>query len=994
MMNREWRKKATGQESNEGNVESREPFVLKSEIRNQQSAGGQSAQIDKIVDSVIHQEGGGRSIDDAEIEQRYPELMPELRESLRTARAIHAAARCARQELPSSGSDDGRTAPFEDDLKFLGEALDGYEILERLEEGGQGVVYKAVQKATRRTVAIKVLLDGPLASDRQRHRFEREVNLVSRLRHPNIVTLYESGVVRGRQYFAMEYVEGLPISDYVLLHRVPVEEAVRLFAKVCRAISSAHQRGIIHRDLKPTNIFVDLDGEPHVLDFGLAKCLEDAGGADQGPSISLTGQVAGTLAYLSPEQAGGAGGDVDVRSDIYALGLILYRLLTGAFPYSIDGEPSTVRDNIVSHVPQRLHVAMRDPDAGIRPTTGPISDDLERIIFKALAKEKSRRYQSADALAADLDRYLTGEAVEAKADSSLYLLRKTIRKYRIHATFTAIILVLLIVASVLVTSLWWRARAESQRAQAERDIARQVVVLATATLDEVVNEFETSIRTLAGGAAVRDRLLERMAGKLQQLRLLVESDVALEDVAARLDEKQGDIAHAQGHRAEAADYYQAFLAISLRRAGKTGGDAGGDDPRLDVARAHRKLAAVSDDADVHFERAVELGEALLRRQPDAAGAKQELCTARLALAQHLYDAGRYEDAAHQAEAAAAAAAVGKVIESASDDPHWNDLLATAWGLRGGAQLEVGEGESGLASLEASLHLREGMSARRPADVRLRYKLLLSYVRLGALHRDAGRLDQATVLLEKAVDVGEYLTSVDPTVTTWKRDVYGAHHQLARLFLEGDQLDLAEPHCAAAVDLAESLLKTEPDNPEWRRIAAFSYIRRGRLLLASDQPQLAHEDFEKAVVIRCELCRRVPEDLALQCELASAHDWLGKCSSRLGRAAQAREHYAAAYAIRESLLQAQPEVTKRALDVILSQTKLATWHLRQHTAEDDEAASEWLDKAEASLAELDAAGRLAAWRGRYDAWKREIDKSRRLIARRRAEREGRTDVPPD
>ena len=961
----------------------RKPRAVCPQIRNPKSAGGRSAQIDKIVDSVVHQENLGRSIDDAEIEQRYPELMPELRESLRTARAIHAAARRARQELPSSDSDNGRTAPFEDDLKFLGEALDGYEILERLEEGGQGVVYKAVQKATRRTVAIKVLLDGPLASDRQRHRFEREVNLVSRLRHPNIVTLYESGVVRGRQYFAMEYVEGLPISDYVLFHRVPVEEAVRLFAKVCRAISSAHQRGIIHRDLKPTNIFVDLEGEPHILDFGLAKCLEDVEGADQGPSISLTGQVAGTLAYLSPEQAGGAGGDIDVRSDIYALGVILYRLLTGAFPYSVGGEPSAVRTNIVSQVPQRLHVAMRDPDAGIRPTTGQISDDLERIILKALAKEKSRRYQSADAFAADLDRYLTGEAIEAKADSSLYLLRKTIRKYRLHATFAAVILVLLIVSSVLVTSLWWRARTEGRRAQAERDNARQVAVLAHATLDEVVNEFETSIRTLAGGAEVRDRLLARMAGKLEQLRPLVESDVVLEDLAARLGEKQGDIAHAQGRRAEAADHYQAFLAISLRRAGKTGGDAGGDDARLDVARAHRKLAAVSDNADIHFERAIELGEAFLRRQPDAAGAKYELCSARLALAQHLYDAGRYEDAAHQADAAAELAS--GVSDPAGDDPQWNDLLATAWGLRGRTQLKLGDGEGGLDSLEASLDLRRVLSDRQPSDVQARHRLLTSHTRLGALYQDAGRLDQATAFLERGIEVGEYLTSVDPTVAIWQRDLHNVQHQLGRLLLERGDLQRAGPHCATAVDLAEGLLKTEPDNPEWRRIAAFSYIGRGRLLLARGKSQLGHEDFEKAVVIRRELCRRVPEDLALQAELASAHDWLGKCSSRLGRADRSRKHYSAAYAIRESLFQLQPEVTKRALDVILSQTKLATWHLRQRTAEDDEAANEWLDKAEASLIGLREAGRLSAWEGRYATWMGEIQKSRRLIARRRERR---------
>ncbi len=949
-----------------------------------------SAQVAKIADAIIRQEDGGRSVDDAEIEQRYPELMPELGERLRAARAIHAAAQHAKQKLTSFGSDDGQTAPFEDDLTFLREALNGFEILERLEQGGQGVVYKAIQKATHRTVAIKVLLDGPLASERQRHRFEREVNLVSRLRHPNIVTLYESGLVRGRQYFAMEYVEGHPIGDHVLFHRPPVGEVVGLFVKVCRAISSAHQHGIIHRDLKPGNILVDLDGEPHVLDFGLAKCLEDGEGAVEGPSISLTGQVAGTLAYLSPEQAGGSGGDVDVRSDIYALGLILYRLLTGAFPYPIDGEPSTVRDNIVSQAPQRLRVAMRDPDAGIRPTAGRISDDLERIILKALAKEKPRRYQSADGLADDLDRYLAGEAVEAKADSSLYLLRKTIRKYRVHTTFAAVILVLLIVSSVLVTSLWWQARTERQRAQAERDNARQVAVLAHATLDEVVNEFETSIRTLAGGAKVRDRMLEGMAGKLEQLRPLVESDVAMADVAARLREKQGDIAQAQGRRAEAAEHYGAFLAISLRRADKTDAEASGDGARLDVARAHRKLAAVSDDADAHFERAIELGEILLRQRPDADEPKYELCSARLALAQHLYDAGRYRPAADEADAAEALFG-GDQDDSDSellaDGPRRGDLLATARELGGRALLKLGDGASGLAALEASLNLRRRMTERWPTDVQRRQALLTTCSLMGTAYHDDGRLDRATALLEEAIQAGEYLTLMDPTVTTWRRGLYAAYHQLARFRQEEGDLEGATRHCAAAVRLAEGLSADEPDDPEWQRIVAFSYIRRGRLLLASDQPQLAHEDFEKAAVIRKGLSMGEPANAALKDDLAMAYDWLGKSSDRLGRAEKSREHYAAAYAIRESLLAAQPEVTKRALDVILSQTKLATWHLHQGTAQDDRAADEWLDRAEPWLIALRDAGKLSAWEGRYAAWMGEIEKSRRLISKRTGQRVG-------
>ncbi|MFH1417609.1 MAG: protein kinase [Planctomycetota bacterium] len=973
--------------------------------------------IDAIVEAILRQEEAGASIDDVGIQQQYAELMPELGEALRTARIIQAAAQRARQTSPSTDASDPHAAPFGDDLALLDEALDGYDILERLDHGGQGVVYKAVQKATGRTVALKVLLDGPLASDRQRHRFEREVRLVSRLRHPNIVTLYDSGVVRGRQYFAMEHVEGMPISDYVLFHRPPVEAVVRLFVTVCRAINSAHQRGIIHRDLKPGNILVDLDGEPHVLDFGLAKCLGD----DEGATISLAGQVAGTLAFLSPEQA--AEGDADVRSDIYALGLILYRLVTGAFPYSVHGEPSAVRTNIRTQVPRPLNLAMQDPDVGIRPTTGPVSDDLEHIILKALAKEPPRRYQSADAFADDLDRYLAGDAVEAKADSSLYILRKTIRKYRVHATFAAVIFVLLIASSVMVTSLWWQARAE-------RDNARQVAVLAHATLADVVGEFETSIRTLAGGTKVRDRLLGRMADKLERLRPLVEADVALEGVAAELREKQGDIAAAMGRRAEAAEHYRACLDITRQRAGlrpgprarddahrtsstEAGGDAGVDDDLsavaanhkaaqnaeawLAVGRAHRKLAAVVDEADGHYARAIELEAEILRRRPGDSDATLELCATRTALAQRFYDAGQYEQAARQADAAVVLAGGdqgGTEADFNTGDPRQGDLLATARGLVGRSLLKLGDGASGLAALEDSLALRRQMSEQCPTDVQRRHTLLTTCAAMATAYHDAGRPDRATALLEEAVRAGEYLTSADPTVTTWRRDLYYAHHQLARFRQEAGDLDSATSHCAAAVQLAEGLVAEEPDNPEWRRISAFSYIRRGRLELDRGELQSARKDFERALAIRAGLAEAEPENLALQDDLAMAHDWLGKCVSRLGRAEEARQHYAAAHEIRRSLLAAQPEVTKRALDVILSQTKLATWHLHQQTVDDDAAATKLLDEAEASLTALHEAGKLSAWEGRYAAWMGEIEKSRRVIARRRTDREGRASGPPD
>jgi len=951
--------------------------MIRSRTESSESGSRRAEQIARIVESILRQEDGANPTVDAELERQYPEFVPDLVESLHTARAVHAAAQQARQQNLADRA-GGESPRFGDDLLFLDKALDRYEVLTRIDHGGQGVIYKAIHKASNRTVAIKVLLDGPLATERQRHRFEREAHLLSRLRHPNIVTLYDSGVVRGRQFFAMEYIEGLPIDDYVLLNRPPVQDVVHLFVKVCRAISSAHQHGIIHRDLKPTNIFVDLDGEPHVLDFGLAKCIEDGSDAQMGATVSLAGQVPGTLGFLSPEQASGDSAGVDVRSDIYALGLILYQLLVGVPPYSLQGDVSAIRARIMFETPRPLRVAAQDPEAGVVPTTGEISDDLERIILRALAKEKERRYQSVEALADDLCRYLAGEAVEAKADSNLYLLRKTIRKYRVHAAFAAAIFVLLAVSSGLVASLWWRARAEATRAQTQRDNARQTAALAQATLDEVISEFETSIRTLAGGAAVRDRLLQRMSDKLKELQPFVESDVDMEPLTLRLREKQGDIARAQGRTTEAVGHYQAFLEIALRRAGRNAEPPGDATARLAVGRAYRKLAAASEDPERHLRQAIELGEALVEELPASMEAGQELSKARVALAQHFFDTGRFSEAVSEAEAATDG--LQRIVDGADEGEESQDVLATAWGLEGRALVKLGNADSGARLLEAALGLFENMSCQRPTDVEVRHKLLIGCVQLGRLREIAGHPNEAATLLEEAVRIGEYLTLVDPTITGWKRDLYAAHHELGRLYLEGSQLAKSEVHCEAAVALAKALQEAEPDNPEWRRIGAFSHIRRGSLLMAKEDLRQAYEELGLAVATLEELSSSSPGDSALLAELASAHDWLGMCAGKLNEAPTAQGHYAAAYAIRQSLLDAQPGVVKREIDVVLSAMKLASWHLRQDTAEDDAAAKTFLDKAETMLNALLDTGRLSRSMKRYTKWKEDMLHNRQLILR--------------
>ena len=335
---------------------------------------------------------------------------------------------------------------------LLNQALPTYEILGTLDRGGQGIVYRALQRSTGRVVALKVLHADPGTSRRREQRFAREVELVSRLRHPHVVTIFDSGVAAGRPYLSMELIDGLSIDDYVLVNSPTVRECVVLFEKICRAVASVHQRGVIHRDLKPSNIRVDLEGEPHILDFGLAKCADDEEGQ---LSLSVAGQVVGTLPFLSPEQITGDDGGVDIRTDIYALGVILHLLLIGEMPYPIDGPRPEVANNIVRRVPGRLD--RRGFGDGAAGAIGPISIDLSHIVLKALAKEKDRRYQSADALADDLRRYLDGDAIAARGDGFMYFVRVALRKYRVHSMVAGAFVLLLAVSAITMGVMWQRS---------------------------------------------------------------------------------------------------------------------------------------------------------------------------------------------------------------------------------------------------------------------------------------------------------------------------------------------------------------------------------------------------------------------------------------------------------------------------------------------------------------------------------------------------------
>lgn len=332
---------------------------------------------------------------------------------------------------------------------------EGYQIIEELPRGGQAFVYKAIHKATKAKVALKVLAPGSLASAKARRRFEREVDLISGLKHPYIVSVRDSGIAKDQYYFAMEYLQGLPLDAYVSLQGLSIRETLELFAKICDATTHAHQHGVIHRDLKPSNILIDGRGDPHILDFGLAKTAESL--SDTISMVSMTGEIQGTLAYMSPEQASGQTDLIDTRTDVYSLGVILYQLLTGKFPYDVSGTTAQILRNIESAEP--IHP---------RNIVSKFNSEVEAIILKCLDKNPSHRYHSAADLQDDIQHWLNGEPLVAKSHSSIYVLCKLVSRHRYSTIVVALLMIILL--SFFCISFYFYSQAHAAQTNTQRTL--------------------------------------------------------------------------------------------------------------------------------------------------------------------------------------------------------------------------------------------------------------------------------------------------------------------------------------------------------------------------------------------------------------------------------------------------------------------------------------------------------------------------------------------
>lgn len=784
------------------------------------------------------------------------------------------------------------------------DTIPGYELIKEIHRGGQGVVYQAIQKATKRKVAVKVMREGPFAGPRDKARFEREVEILAQMNHPNIVSIIDSGqapggasaVSGGAYFFVMDYISGHPLDQWMSLKERTLEETLKLFARVCDAVNSAHLKGVIHRDLKPGNIRVDTSDEPHVLDFGLAKIatgeVSDEGGASPMKMMTMTGQFVGSLPWASPEQAEGHPDKIDVRTDVYSLGVILYQMLTGGkFPYEVVGAMRDVLENILRVAPQRPSTIRRQ-----------INDEVETIVLKSLAKERERRYQNAGELARDVRNYLGGFPIEAKRDSAVYQLRVIARRNKGKVLALGTIAALVVVSGVIMAVLWREASRQKELAEAalaaeafERKRADENFNAVRGLARTFIHDINDEIAPLRGATRARATMLREARAYLEKLAGQAGDDVGLLREVADAADRVGDLETALnqprvGGSASGAEAYARARSIREKLLTRLP-----DDPRAhgDAALSRVKTAAALTASVRHAQAREEL-EAAVAGYDRALG---------------LLPAASKEAAPILDARAVAMTELGNTISrlaSASDDIDTCRALEKEASDR--YQRAISHWEERLRGEPGSAEAARQLAAARNARIDVVMNTASALARRGGelakgtegKPGDGGaakgmfgeafrRYEEAVASAGKMVEEFERLSGATPQSAELRRGLWtalhaqgfgtmciGMTHRLGVNVLADAETSRANgvawharalPIYERMLAVAEGLSSADEADIDARRTLAISLTRVGNEHRDTGRPDRAFEYFERSLAIRRELLRTDPltqhrRDLAL------------------------------------------------------------------------------------------------------------------------------------
>jgi serine/threonine-protein kinase len=867
--------------------------------------------LDEILAAYLESVEAGNPVDRTEILMRHAEWAGPLAEFFADQDRfasfmgpIHAAT--TRSEFREAYSlCSSRVAV----IPAIGERFGDYELLEEIGRGGMGVVFKARQSSLSRTVALKMILTGQLASPAEVERFRLEAEAAARLDDPNIVPIYEVGAENGFHYYTMKFVDGGNLAEWhhSRPRRARDEKAMaRLLATVADAVHHAHQRGVLHRDLKPANILVDAAGQPHVADFGLARRLS----SDGSPCTPTPyGATIGTPSYMAPEQALGPN-KVTTAADVYSLGCILYELLTDQPPFRAETPFATL-----------LEVLERSPrkPSELRPS---LDRDLETITLKCVEKDPARRYASAGELADELRRFASGEPIRARPANRLERMRRWCRKEPLLAGAVAAIAAVGLMGFALVTWQWRRAeenyrisKHHEEWARREKDKGERQLVLSEERFDDahaLVDAFclrlsEDRLSYLPGTQQIRKELLEAACRYYRKFLTQKEQDRRLRGKLAKTHYSLGSVLVSLGDSNKALEHYHTALGLYdelMRGTPPSGLELQRARILHDVALIHsqagrwEKALEAFGQARTVFEDATANAPNDLKLQTDLAGVLGN--TGNLFRAQ-----GKLKESHVYLERALSIRR--RAAEREPDNDFLQAALATTYLNYGNLLMSLNIGKECLDCYRRNREINEKLVKRRPGDAVIQRNLAQILKLIGEHERQNGAPTAARKTLTESRERLEQLMRTNPGVVEIERELAATYRQLAHLSASTKK-DEALLWNRKGVSLLEKALARQGDAPEVANDLAKCWFDMGTVL--ADVPGRGKEAlhaFEQSYRLREQVVRACPNRLNYRHDLAYS---LGNLGVTLWNHGRKKEGLAAAErALEETrrLLVIAPEV---------------------------------------------------------------------------------------